>query len=175
MLLVYQWLTDVLMRTIQVDTYHQTATPHILYLVTLDLLQLLYQVAAYLACVFHEMFLFENVEYGQRSSTGQVVAAKCSTQLSVYRLEFRRNQYGTHRESVGNTFRYRDDVWLDVQPLMGKELTATAVSALYLVANQRNAKALAGICQILGKLRSCHLDAADALDALQDDGTDTTA
>ena len=58
---------------------------------------------------------------------------------------------------------------------MGEELTATAIAALYLVAYQRGAITLAGVGQILGKLRRGHLDATDALYALQDDGSDTAA
>ena len=104
-----------------------------------------------------------------------MVAAKRRSQLSVDGLEVGAYQYTTHGESVGNTLGNGDDIGLDAQPLVGKELTRTTVSALYLVAYQRSTIALAGVCQILCKLRSGHLDAAHALDAFQDDGCHTTA
>ena len=91
--------------------------------------------------------------------------------MTIDGLEVGRYQHGTHGETVGYALGHRDDVGLDAQPLVGEELTATAIAALYLVAYQRGAIALAGVGQILGKLRRGHLDAADALYALQDDGT----
>ena len=113
MLLVYQWLSNVFMRTIQVDANHETTISHILYLVAFNLLQLLHQVVAHLTGILHKMFLLKYVEYGQCCSTGQVVATKCSAQLSVNRLEVGRNQHTAHGEAVGNALGHCDDVGLD--------------------------------------------------------------
>ena len=94
--------------------------------------------------------VLEHVEYGQCSSTSQVVATKCGSQLTIDGFEVGTDEYGTHGESVGNTLSHRDDVGLNAQPLVGKELSASSVTALYLVANQRGTKALAGVSQLLG-------------------------
>ena len=103
-----------------------------------------------------------------------MVAAECRTQLSIDRLELWRYQHGSHRETIGDTLGHRDDVGLDTQPLMGKELAASSVTALDLVADQHGTVALAGISQALSELWRGHLDAAHTLDALEDDGSDTT-
>ena len=57
---------------------------------------------------------------------------------------------------------------------MGEEFSASSVATLYLVADQYGAVALTGLCQSLSELRRSHLDTAHTLDALQDDGCDTT-
>ena len=117
------------------------------------------------------MLLFEHVEHGQCSSTGEVIATKRSAQLSIDGLELRRNQHTAHRETVGDALGDGDDVRTDIEPLVGEELTAAPVAALDLVADQDRAILLAGCCQTLGKLLGGELDAAHTLNALQDDGT----
>ena len=82
------------------------------------------------------------------------------------------NVVPSHRETVGDAFGDGDDVRTDIEPLVGEELTAAPIAALDLVADQNRAILLASSCQALGKLLGGELDAAHALNALQDDGTD---
>ena len=119
--------------------------------------------------VLYETLIFENIEYGQSSSTGQMIATERSAQLSIDGFEVRSDQHATHRKAIGNTLCHCDDIRTDAQPLMGEELSATAIAALYLVANQHGAVFLAGSSQSLCKFGRGHLDAAHALDTLQDD------
>ena len=118
--------------------------------------------------ILHEVFCLEHVEHGQRSRTSQMVAAKGGTQLSIDGLELWCDQYGSHRESVGDALGHGDDVGTDAQPLVSEELTASSVAALDLVADQDRAVLLAGSGQSLCKLLSREFDAAHTLDALQD-------
>ena len=175
MFLIDKRLAHVLVGNIQIDANHQTVSAHLFNMWAVDGLQLFHQVVTHLMGILHQVLLFKDIEHSQCCSTCQMIAAKCCTQLSVNGLEVGANQYATHRESVGNTLGNGDDIGLDTQPLMGKELTRTSVAALYLVAYQRSAITLAGVSQILGKLRCGHLDTANTLYALQNDSTDTTA
>ena len=59
-----------------------------------------------------------------------MVATEGSTQLTIYRSKLWRNQHATHRETIADTLGYGDEVWLDAQPLVSKELTASAITAL---------------------------------------------
>ena len=174
MFLIDKWLTNVLVGDVEFNTNHEAASANVLDMWAVNLLDLLHQVVANLAGVFYQILLFEHVEYGQCSSTCQMVAAKRSAQLSVDGLEVGTDEYGTHGESVGDALSHRDDVGLDAQPLVGKELSASSVTALYLVANQRSTKTLAGISQLLGEIGGSHLDSTYTLDAFQDDRCHTT-
>ena len=80
-------------------------------------------------------------------------------------------QDGTHREAVADALGAGDDVGLDAEPLVGEELSAAAVAALNLVADEQGAVCLAQLLQALCKLSCSHADAAHALDAFQNDGT----
>ena len=101
-----------------------------------------------------------------------MVATKGSTQLTIYRCKFRRNQHAPHRETIADTLGYGDEIWLDAQPLVSKELTASTVTALDFIANQEGAVFLAGCLQTLSKLRSYHVAATYALNRLDDTSAD---
>ena len=164
------------MRDVEVDTNHQAATTHVLdmRLCLLEFLQLCNKVFACFVGIFDDVFLFEHIEHGEGCSASQMVAAERCAQLSVDGLEVGRDEYGAHGETVSDSFRNGNDVRLDAEPLVGEELTATSVAALYFVANQRYTEAFAGVCQVLGELWCSHLDATDTLNTLQDDGSDAS-
>ena len=77
----------------------------------------------------------------------------------------------THRETITDTLGYGDEIWLDAQPLVSEELTASAITALDFIANQESAEFLAGSLQALSKLRSNHVAATYALNRLDDTST----
>ena len=94
--------------------------------------------------ILYQVLLLENIENSKSGSTCQVVATEGSTQLTIYRSKLWRNQHATHRETVTDTLGYGDEIWLDAQPLVSKELTASAITALDFIANQESAVFLAG-------------------------------
>ena len=94
--------------------------------------------------ILYQVLLLENIENSESRSTCQVVATEGSSQLTIYRCKLRRNQYATHRETIADTFGYGDEVWLNAQPLVSEELTASAITALDFIANQESAVFLAG-------------------------------
>ena len=171
MLLIDQRLAHILVGDVEIDTDHQSTATNIydMLLRLLQLLQLGNQVFANLMGILHKIFLFEDVEHGQCCCTGQMIASESGAQLSVDGLELRRDQHAAHRETVGDTLGYRDDVGTNAQPLVGEELTAAAVTTLDLIANQDRTVFLAGSCQALGKLGRSQFDAAHTLNALQGD------
>ena len=101
-----------------------------------------------------------------------MVATEGCTELTIYRCKLRRNQHATHRETITYTLGYGDEVWLDAQPLVSKELTASAITALDFIADEDGAVFLAGCLQSLNKLRSYHVAATYALNSLDDTSTD---
>ena len=137
----------------------------------LQLLQLGNEIFTNLMRILYQVLLLEDIENGESGSTCQVVATESSTQLTIYRSKLWRNQYATHREAIADTLGYGDEVWLDAQPLVSKELTASAITALDFIANQEGAVFLAGCLQALSKLRSYHVATTYALDRLDDAGT----
>ena len=172
MLLIDERLAHILMRHVEVDANHQTATTDVLNVWTVYFLQLLHQVSPDLVGVIHQSFLFKDIEDGQCCCAGQVVAAKRGAQLSIDGLEVGGYQHACHWETVGDALGHGDDVRTDVKPLVGKEPSATTVATLYLVTYQDSAILLAQLLQPLGKLLGGQLDAAHTLDALQNDGAD---
>ena len=105
----------------------------------LQLLQLGNEIFANLMRILHKVLLLEYIENGESGSTCQVVATEGSTQLTIYRSKLWRNQHATHRETIADTLGYGDEIWLDAQPLVCKELTASAITALDFIANQESA------------------------------------
>ena len=138
----------------------------------LQLLQLGDEIFTNLMRILYQVLLLEYIENGEGCCTCQVVAAEGSTQLTIYRSKLWRNQHATHREAIADTLGYGDEIWLDAQPLVSKELTASAVTALDFIANQESAVFLAGCLQALRKLWSNHVAATYALDRLNDTSAD---
>ena len=113
----------------------------------LQFLQLGDEIFTNLMRILYQVLLLENIENGESCSTCQMVATESSTQLTIYRSKLRRNQYATHREAIADTLGYGDEIRLDAQPLVSKELTASAITALDFIANQERAVFLAGSLQ----------------------------
>ena len=122
--------------------------------------------------ILYQVLLLKYIENSKSCCTCQVVATEGSTQLTIYRSKLRRNQHATHRETIADTLGYGDEIWLDAQPLVSKELTASAITALDFIANQDGAVFLAGCLQALSKLRSYHVATTYALDRLNDTSAD---
>ena len=163
----------ILMRYVELDTNHQSASANIndMLFRLLQFLKLVEKIITHLTSVLHEILLLHNVDNSQGSSASQMIATEGGAQLSVFGFEVGRDEYGAHRESVAYTLGACDDVGTDVEPLMGKELTATAISALYLVAYQYGSVFLAESLQSLCKLGSGKSDAANTLNTFDDTST----
>ena len=121
--------------------------------------------------ILYQVLFLEDIENGESGSTCQVVATEGCTQLTIYRSKLWRNQDTTHRETIADTLGYGDEVWLDAQPLVSKELTASAITALDFIADEDGAVFLAGSLQALCKLRSYHVATTYALNSLDDTST----
>ena len=137
----------------------------------LQLLQLGDEIFANLMRILYQVLLLEDIENSESCCACQVVATEGSSQLTIYRCKLRRNQHATHRETIADTLGYGDEVWLDAQPLVSKELTASAITALDFIADEESAIFLAGSLQALSKLGSNHVAATYALDSLDDTST----
>ena len=122
--------------------------------------------------ILHELLLFHHVEHGQGGCTGQVIAAEGGAELSVFGFEVGRDEHGTHGETVADALGTGDEVWTDAEPLVGKEASAAAVAALNLIGDEHGTIFVAELLKTLGKLLTHELDAAHALDALNDAGAD---
>ena len=175
MFFVNEGLTNILVRDVQFDAYHQTASAYLFDMWTVNGFELLHQVFTNRMGVLNQVLLFKDVQNSQCSSTGQMVATKGGTQLAVDGLELWTNQDTAHGETVGYALGDGDNVRFDAQPLMGKELTTTSVATLYLVTDKGSAIAFAGVGQVLGEFRRSHLNASYSLDALQYHGGNTAA
>ena len=125
---------------------------------------------AHLVCVLHKVLFLHDVEHSESRRASHVVAAKRGAELAVDGLDVRRNEHGTHGEAVADALCHGYDVGTDAEPLVCEELTATAISALYLIANEECAVALAGCLKTLCKLGGGHAYAAHALYALKNHG-----
>ena len=132
----------------------------------LQFLQLGDEIFANLMCILYQVLLLEYIENGESGSTCQMVATEGSTQLTIYRCKFWRNQHTAHRETIADTLGYGDEIWLDAQPLVSEELTASTITALDFIADEDSAVFLAGCLQTLSKLRSYHVATTYALNRL---------
>ena len=173
-------LAHVLVGAVEVDAEHEAATAYVGDVVpgcavsgcgAGQRAELLHEVVAHLAGVLHQAFFFKHIEHGQCGGAGQMVAAEGGAQLPIDGLELGTYQYASHREAVGDALGHGDDVGTYVEPLVGEELSRAPVATLYLVAYQYRVVLSAELLQPAGKLFGCQLDAADALYALEDDGT----
>ena len=66
-----------------------------------------------------------------------MVAAKGGAQHAVRSFNFGRDKYSSHGEPIANAFGTSNDVGANVEMLVSKELTRTAIAALYLVADKQ--------------------------------------
>ena len=174
MLLMNETGAHLFVRRVEDKTDHQT-TPANLKDMTVRLLklaELVEEISTYLVGILHKMLLFKDIEHGEGCSTSKMVSSECCTELSDDRRESGRDEYGSHRQTIGDALGHGDEVWLDAEPLMGKELTATAIATLNLIADQHGTIFLTSFCQTLGKLRRSHDTATDTLDALKNHSTD---
>ena len=130
------------------------------------------EVVADLLRVVHQMLRFHDVEHGDGSGAGQMVAAEGRAEHPVRRFEHGAYQDRAHREAVGDALGHGDDVRTDAGVLVGEELPATAVAGLDFVENQHRFVLGAERAEVAHELVRRQLDAAHALDALDDDRRD---
>ena len=164
----------LLVRCIEDQADHQ-ATPTNFKDMTVRLLklaQLINEVGSYLIGIFHKMLLLENIKHSERSSTSQMITTKRCSELSNDWWEVGRDKHGSHRQTIGDTLGNGDEVRLDAKPLMGKELSTSAIATLDLIADQHCTIFFASLCQALGELGRSHDTAADTLDTLKDNSAD---
>ena len=95
-----------------------------------------------------------------------MVSSESGTELAINSLKLRRDKHSSHGEAVSYTFSHGDYVGTYPKMLMCKELTATAVSTLYLITDENSSSLITSLTQTLHKFSSSKLDASDALDAL---------
>ena len=164
--------SDFLVRYVEYHAYHQSAASHLgdVAVLLLQFLESGYEILARLMGILYKMLAFEDIEHGKCCRASEVIATEGCTELPIYRLEIRRYQHATHREAAAYALGHRYEVGTDAQPLVCEKLTATAISALYLIANEECAILLAGGMESLGKLRSNHIASAYALYGFYDAG-----
>ena len=102
-----EWLAHQLVRHVEFDANHQSATAHLLDVRAADAPDALHQVVAHLAGVLHQPFALHHVERGQCGGTGQMVAAEGGAQLAVFRLEVGADEHGAHGISHGIPYYFR--------------------------------------------------------------------
>ena len=164
----------LLVRCIEDQADHQ-ATPTNFKDMTVRLLkltQLVDEISSNLIGILHKMLLLEDIEHCKSCSTSEMVASERCTELSDDRWESGRDKHGSHRQAIGNTLGHGDKIRLDSEPLMGKELTATTIATLDLIADQHGTIFLASLGQTLGKLRRSHDTTAYTLDTFENHSTD---
>jgi hypothetical protein len=149
------------------NTDHQSASTHLLD--ARKLVKLLKQIGADLRGIVHQMLLLHDVEHCNCTGASQMVAAERCAQHAIDRLEHRTDQHGAHREAIGDAFGHRDQIGTDAGMLMGKELAASAVSALYLIENQDSLVTRTEIAQLAHEVVGRELYAANTLNAFDDD------
>ena len=137
----------------------------------MHLLQLGDEIFANLMRILYQVLLLKYIKNCESGSTCQMVATKGCTQLTIYRSKLWRNQYATHRETITDTLGYGDEVWLDAQPLVSEELTASAITTLDFIADEVGTVFLAGSLQTLCELWSYHVATTYALNGLDDTST----
>ena len=98
-----------------------------------------------------------------------MVAAKGGAQHAVRSFYFGRDKYCSHGEPIANAFGTSNDVGANVEMLVSKELTRTAIAALYLVADKQCAVCVTSFAQALHKFFGSHANTAYTLNALDDD------
>ena len=82
------------------------------------------------------MFLLEDFQDGQCCSTCHMVSPEGSAQLAINGLEGGGDEHSSHRESVADAFGHGNQVGTYAQPLVGKELAASAISALDFITDE---------------------------------------
>ena len=173
MLIMDKTRANLLVRNVKLYAYHHATSANIHYMTVLLLhfLELTDKIVAHFVRILHKLLLLHNIENGKGSCTSQMITTECGSEHAVYRLKLRRYEHGTHRESIANALGTCYDVGTDAKPLMGKELTATTVTTLYLVADEHGTIFLASSLQALGKLLSSQAYATNTLYALYDAGS----
>ncbi len=176
MLLVDEVTAQLFVRNVEHHADHQAAATHFgdMGLGLLQLAKLLDEVFAHLMRIVYQVLVLVHVEHGQGGGAAEMVASEGGAQLPVDWFEVGRDEQSAHGIAVGNALGHGDEVGLDAQPLVGKELSAAPVATLYLVSDEYRAVFLAGGGKPLGKLGGGHHASADALDTLQDHGANVT-
>ena len=168
MLLVNEAATQFFYRIVELHAYHQATASH--FLDAGNLFQFREQVFAHFSCVLHQLLFLEDFEHGDGSGAAEVVAAEGGAQHSVHGFEGFATNERAHGVTVANAFCHGHDVGFDATPLMRKEFSRTAVTALYLVEDEHHAGFAGQLAQLLHKFRGRNLDAAHALNAFYDHG-----
>ena len=135
----------------------------------MEFLELCHQIVAHFVYILQQFFILNDVKHSLRRSTSKVVAAECCSQLSEDGGEFGAYEQCAHGEAVGDTFCHCDEVGAYACPLMGKEFSAAAVTALYFVEHKHCAGLCTCLLQLLQEFGLGNYDAADALYAFYDD------
>lgn len=134
------WLFGLLVLN-QLDTHHQTMSSDVsnrIFIIFIsNLLQLLSQMSTNYFSILMELFLLNNVDHLHADS-----ALNWSTTKSIemdflnYVHHLFPSCYGSHRESVSNTFCHRDDIWLGAHLLEAPHILANSTkTCLNLVRN----------------------------------------
>ena len=166
---------DFLVGDIEFDADHQAAAAHVNDMwetVVLHGLQSVNEVGSHACGIIYKMLCLNDIEYGERSSTGQMVAAKGRAELAIDGFEHGADKHTTAGKTVGNALGYGDEIGPHAEMLMGKESSAAAVATLDLIADEDGAVGIAEHAEGLQETGGGHADAADALYALDDDRAD---
>ena len=96
------------------------------------------------------------------------ITSRVARAATLGRLEFRRDEDAAAREAVGDALAQGDDARADAVPLVSEELAGAAVAALDLVKDEAGTPFAAEGFKLLHKGFGRQVDAAAALDALDD-------
>ena len=166
MLLEEQLCANLLDGLLELETYHKTLSAHLFYCG--NFLKLGHQVVTHFVYILQQVLVLNNVEHRLCCCAGKVVAAECCTQLSEDGGELGADEHRSHREAVGDALCHGDEVGADTCPLVSKEFSAAAVSALNLVEHKDGACCGTLLLQLLQEFGLGNNNAADTLDTLDD-------
>ncbi len=146
MLLVDESRAHVLMRHVKLYAYHHATSAHVndMAVMLLHFLEFANKILAHLMRILNEMLALDDIENGKSGCASQMVATERCAEHAIDGFELGRDNHGTHRETVADALGAGDDVGTNAEPLVGEELAATSVAALYLVADEHRAVLLAG-------------------------------
>ena len=134
-------------------------------------LELLLEPGSQLGGMLHQLLLLNHLQHGNSRCTGNVIAAKSSSQQAEGSLNLRRNEDGTNGDTSGQAFGHGNEVSLNAGILMGKEFTRTAAAGLDFIGHQKSSRAVAEGAEVLEEGVGGNADARHTLDTFNDDGS----
>ena len=99
-----------------------------------------------------------------------MVASECGSEHTFFSLDGGSDEYGSHRETVGDTFGTGNDVGANSCILMCEEAPCAAITRLDFIKNQEHTMFFCHFAQLTQEVVVDHPYAGHPLDSLDDDG-----